>query len=60
MSMSASQKRILWLLSMVMLIVVIDSAIVNVALPAMKAALHFNQTSLQWVLTAYILTFGAS
>jgi EmrB/QacA subfamily drug resistance transporter len=58
MSMSSSQKRILWLLSLTMLIVVIDSAIVNVALPAIKSSLHFSQTSLQWVLTAYILTFG--
>jgi EmrB/QacA subfamily drug resistance transporter len=58
MSMNSAQKRILWLLSLTMLIVVIDSAIVNVALPAIKSSLHFSQAGLQWVLTAYILTFG--
>jgi EmrB/QacA subfamily drug resistance transporter len=56
--MTKSQKTILWLLSLTMLIVVIDSAIVNVALPAIKSSLHFSQAGLQWVLTAYILTFG--
>ncbi len=41
-----------------MFLVVLDSAIVNVALPAIKEALHFDSSTLQWVLTAYILTFG--
>src|ERR1700682_2519527 len=49
---------ILLLLSLAMFMVILDSAIINVALPAMKAALHFDTSSLQWVLTAYILTFG--
>jgi len=49
---------ILWLLALVMFIVVLDSAIINVALPAIKKALHFEDALLQWVLTAYILTFG--
>ncbi len=49
---------ILVLLSFTQLLVVIDSVIVNLALPAIKAALHFDAASLQWVLTAYILTFG--
>lgn len=43
---------------MTMFLVVLDSAIVNVALPAIKSSLHFTATSLQWVITAYILTFG--
>ncbi len=51
-------KLILVLLSMTQLLVVIDSVIVNLALPAIKSALHFDSASLQWVLTAYILTFG--
>ena len=38
--------------------VVLDSAIVNVALPALEKALHFDQASLQWVVTGYTLTFG--
>ena len=49
---------ILFLLSLAMFMVILDSAIINVALPAMKTALHFDTSSLQWVLTAYILTFG--
>src|ERR671920_2216516 len=37
---------------------VIDLTIVNVALPAIGRDLHFSQTNLQWVVTAYALTFG--
>lgn len=55
---SQNRPMILLLLSFAMFMVVLDSAIINVALPAMKVALHFDTTSLQWVLTAYILTFG--
>ncbi len=46
------------MLSLTQLLVVIDSVIVNLALPAIRTALHFDAVSLQWVLTAYILTFG--
>jgi MFS family permease len=49
---------ILALLSLAMFMIILDSAIINVALPKMKAALHFDISSLQWVVTAYILTFG--
>ncbi|HLM37418.1 MAG TPA: MFS transporter [Gaiellaceae bacterium] len=38
--------------------VVLDVAIVNVALPSIKTDLHFTQESLQWVVTAYALMFG--
>jgi EmrB/QacA subfamily drug resistance transporter len=37
---------------------VLDVAIVNVALPTIKTSLHFSQPNLQWVITAYSLTFG--
>jgi len=40
------------------LMVVLDATIVNVALPDMKAALHFSDAQLSWVLNAYTLTFG--
>jgi EmrB/QacA subfamily drug resistance transporter len=53
-----SRNATLWLLALAMFLVVLDSAIINVALPSIKSGLHFDQTSLQWVLTAYILTFG--
>jgi EmrB/QacA subfamily drug resistance transporter len=38
--------------------VILDVAIVNVALPAMKTDLHFSQANLQWVVTAYAIVFG--
>src|SRR5436190_6113678 len=37
---------------------VIDLTIVNVSLPTIGRDLHFSETSLQWVVTAYALTFG--
>src|SRR6184192_3861110 len=40
--------------------VVLDIAIVNVALPTIKTDLHFTQESLQWVVTAYALLFGGA
>src|SRR5262249_32255113 len=38
--------------------VVLDVAIVNVALPTIETKLNFSPDNLQWVLTAYSLTFG--
>jgi EmrB/QacA subfamily drug resistance transporter len=38
--------------------VILDIAIVNVALPSIKADLHFSQQGLQWVITAYAILFG--
>jgi EmrB/QacA subfamily drug resistance transporter len=38
--------------------VVLDVAIVNVALPSIRTDLHFSQESLQWVITAYAILFG--
>ena len=38
--------------------VIVDVAVVNVALPAIKNDLHFSQDSLQWVITAYSIMFG--
>src|SRR3954451_19389068 len=38
--------------------IVLDSTIVNVALPSIRAVLWFSQTSLAWVVNAYLLTFG--
>jgi EmrB/QacA subfamily drug resistance transporter len=40
------------------LMVVLDSTIVNVALPHIQTALHFSGTGLEWVVNAYALTFG--
>ncbi len=40
------------------LMIVLDSTIVNVALPSIKESLAFTETSLVWVVNAYLLTFG--
>ena len=46
------------LLCTVQFMVVLDLAIVNVALPSIQKDLHFTQESLQWVISAYALVFG--
>jgi EmrB/QacA subfamily drug resistance transporter len=46
------------LLCMAQFVVVLDAAIVNVALPSIGTALDFSQQNLPWVVNAYTLTFG--
>src|SRR6476646_5923405 len=46
------------LLSAVQFMVVLDIAIVNVALPSIKTDLGFSQENLQWVISSYALFFG--
>src|SRR2546421_10925629 len=46
------------LLCMGSLMIVLDTTIVNVALPSIRQDLGFSQTSLAWVVNAYMLTFG--
>lgn len=53
-----SKWLILTILTIAQFMVVLDLSVVNVALPALKQALHFSETNLQWVITAYALTFG--
>jgi EmrB/QacA subfamily drug resistance transporter len=59
-SMLEGRKR--WWALMVMclgvLMIVLDTTIVNVALPSIRADLHFTETSLVWVVNAYMLAFG--
>jgi EmrB/QacA subfamily drug resistance transporter len=40
------------------LMIVLDTTIVNVALPSIREALRFTETSLVWVVNAYMLTYG--
>ena len=40
------------------LMIVLDTTIVNVALPSIRLDLGFSETSLAWVVNAYLLTFG--
>ena len=59
--MVASQNKkwlALALLSAVQFMVVLDIAIVNVALPSIQVDLGFSQQNLQWVISAYALVFG--
>lgn len=49
---------ILALLALAQFMIVLDVAIVNVALPTINRELHFASGGLQWVITAYTLTFG--
>jgi EmrB/QacA subfamily drug resistance transporter len=41
------------------LMIVLDATIVNVALPSIQDDLHFSQSSLTWVVNAYLITFGS-
>src|SRR5215217_2313772 len=40
------------------IMIVLDSTIVNVALPSIRTSLGFSESSLVWVVNAYLLTFG--
>src|SRR5579859_5395431 len=46
------------LLAIAYFMTIVDLTIVNVSLPTIGRDLHFSATSLQWVATAYALTFG--
>jgi EmrB/QacA subfamily drug resistance transporter len=41
-----------------MLMIVLDVTVVNVALPSIQSDLHFSQSSLAWVVNAYLISFG--
>src|SRR5260370_34843502 len=41
-----------------MLMIILDSTIVNVALPSIQSDLAFSQASLTWVVNAYLIAFG--
>jgi EmrB/QacA subfamily drug resistance transporter/deazaflavin-dependent oxidoreductase (nitroreductase family) len=45
-------------IALAQLMVVLDVAIVNVALPSIQRELHFAATDLEWVVNAYAITFG--
>ncbi len=57
-----SSSRHRWLALVVLclgeLMIVLDSTIVNVALPSIRTDLGFGETELVWVVNAYMLTFG--
>ena len=59
---SDTSRRARWLALYVLclgdLMIVLDQSIVNVALPSIRDDLGFSQSSLAWVVNAYLLTFG--
>src|SRR3981081_3060546 len=62
-SLTAPGDRRRWLALVVVclaqLMIVLDTTIVNVALPAIQHDLHFTQGSLTWVIDAFLVTFGS-
>jgi len=54
----SSDTVILVVVCLAQFMVVLDVSIVNVALPAIQSSLHFRPVNLQWIVTAYALTFG--
>ena len=60
MSDNATRRRwlALYVLCLGTLMIVLDTTIVNVALPSIRIDLGFSETTLAWVVNAYLLTFG--
>jgi EmrB/QacA subfamily drug resistance transporter len=54
----ASSNALLFVVCLAQFMVILDIAIVNVALPSMGSALHFSTPGLQWVVNAYTITFA--
>jgi EmrB/QacA subfamily drug resistance transporter len=59
-SISSRRWAILALVVVAQFMVILDVAIVNVALPEIETDLGFSQQSLQWVITAYAIVFGGA
>src|SRR5215813_15118463 len=59
---TAVNERARWIALVVlcagMLMIVLDATIVNVALPSIQRDLGFSQSSLAWVVNAYLIPFG--
>ncbi|HEY1510828.1 MAG TPA: MFS transporter [Solirubrobacteraceae bacterium] len=60
-SLSPDQRRwaALFVVCLAQLMIVLDVTIVNVALPSIQHDLHFSQSSLTWVVNAFLVTFGS-
>jgi EmrB/QacA subfamily drug resistance transporter len=60
--MNVTSERSRWIALVVlcvgMLMIILDSTIVNVALPSIQDDLGFSQSSLAWVVNAYLIAFG--
>src|SRR5213082_213908 len=60
---SSTRDRRRWMALVVVclaqLMIVLDTTIVNVALPSIQRDLHFTQGNLTWVVNAFLITFGS-
>src|SRR5579859_2487714 len=54
----SSSSGLLFVVCLAQFMVILDVAVVNIALPSMRSGLHFSTTGLQWVVNAYTLTFA--
>lgn len=54
------QKRwqALFLICLAQFMVIMDTSIIGIALPAIKQTLHYSQSGLHWIFNAYVITFG--
>ena len=50
---------VLAVLGIAQLMIVLDTSVVNIALPSAQKALHFSNENRQWIVTAYALAFGS-
>lgn len=57
-SISRRSAPLLLVVCLAQFMVILDVAVVNVALPEMRNGLHFSTTGLQWVVNAYTITFA--
>src|SRR4051795_12207102 len=57
--MGSHRWKLLAVLCAVYFMVILDAAIVRVAVPSIERDLHMSSEGLQWVANAYVLTFGA-
>ena len=53
-----SKNALLFVVCLAQFMVILDVAVVNVALPSMRNSLHFSTTGLQWIVNAYTITFA--
>src|SRR5579884_645463 len=62
-SRSVSAERRRWLalgvVCLAQLMIVLDTTIVNVALPSIQRDLHFSQSNLTWVVNAFLVSYGS-
>ena len=54
----SSTNALLFVVCLAQFMVILDVAVVNIALPSMHDSLHFSTSGLQWVVNAYTLTFA--